>query len=491
MNKLNCVIKPVKGGIYIAPQKKQVLQRGIARVHNPKQLIYPLADKRGHLRRPVVEDGSVVLKGQPLAVSIDAQSVPIHASCSGVLRYSDEYDPLSLLVETNDNDRAVDFLPVPEAFYDAPDKLIKHIEQAGITGMGGAGFPAHLKLMAAIKQQPEILIVNAVECDPYTTCDSVLLKERFNQVLDGVALIKHVCAAKRCVIALEDHQTELFDQLAEAISNRSSCTFEVITVPSKYPSGSEQQLVQFITGQSIGFSQTALDAGVLCFNVSTVVAIDRAISTGEPVLDRIVSIDGPAVPRSGNYQLPIGMPLNEIFKACGVSTLNTTVISGGVMMGHVVDPAKAVIQKETYSLWITEALSTQPQQPCIRCAECAYVCPSGLQPQSLFRLAEAKRWNVLDEDSTVFNCIECGACDLVCPSHIPLTQVFVQAKQQLDAIKQSQAQAQHAQKRYLARQERLKKQAELKRQVIRKRKQPADVNAFIERIKNKVETRRH
>ncbi len=161
-------------------------------------------------------------------------------------------------------------------------------------------------------------------------------------------------------------------------------------------------------------------------------------------------------------------------------------------MGHTTKSAHAAIQKETYSVWIPALTTATPQpQPCIRCAECAYVCPSNLQPQTLFRLAETQHWNQLEQDKTLTNCIECGACDLVCPSHIPLTQTFIQAKQHIQTIQQSRHQAQHAQQRYLARQERLEKLAEQKQQTTRKRKKPGDVNDIINRIKNKLENNNH
>ncbi len=492
MNNRQPSIKPVKGGIYITPQKQQILQYQIETIELPKQLFFALSDPRGQRRELIVENGSEVLKGQSIAISTNGQSVAIHASSSGVLRYSETDHFQHLIIETDGTDLAVEYAPVVNPLQTTPNQLIDHIEQAAVTGMGGAGFPAHLKLLAALEKPPKTLILNAVECDPYTACDSALLIEQLDCVLNGTKLIMHICAATRCMIAIEDHQIELRQRLQQAISDQADHGFEVVAIPTKYPSGSEQQLVQYLTGNRISSEQTALDVGVICFNIATVVAIDRAITTGEPVLQRIVTISGPGIAQPKNLLVTIGTPINTLLNACGVSTENRAPVIGGVMMGQTARSAHAAIQKETYSVWIPERTTLTPQpQPCIRCTECAYVCPSDLQPQTLFRLAEARLWNQLEQDKTLTNCIECGACDLVCPSHIALTQTFIQAKQHIQTIQQSRHQAQHAQQRYQARQERLKKLAEQKQKTSRKRKKPGDVNDIINRIKNKIENNNH
>jgi len=488
MNSSQFSVKPVKGGIYIAPQKQQILQRQIETIELPKQLFFALTDPRGQSRELIIENGSEVLKGQPIAISTNGQSVAIHASSSGILRYSETDHSQYLVIETDGKNLAANYSPVLNPFQTPPRQLIDHIEQAAVTGMGGAGFPAHLKLLAALEKPPKTLILNAVECDPYTACDSALLMEQLDCVLKGANLIMHICAATRCMIAIEDHQIELRQRLQQAITDRADHGFKVVVVPTKYPSGSEQQLVEHLTGNSISSKQTALDVSIICYNIATVVAIKHAITTGEPVLQRIVTISGPGITQPKNLLVAIGTPINTLLNACGVSTKNTTPVIGGVMMGQTTKSAHAAIQKETYSVWIPEKTTVTPQpQPCIRCTECAYVCPSDLQPQTLFRLAEARLWNQLEQNNTLTNCIECGACDLVCPSHIALTQTFIQAKQHIQTIKQSRHQAQHAQQRYLARQERLERLAKQKQLTTRKRKKPGDVNDIINRIKNKVE----
>ena len=217
-------------------------------------------------------------------------------------------------------------------------------------------------------------------------------------------------------------------------------------------------------------------------------AIYQAITTGKPLIERLVSVSGLAKTQVKNILVAIGTPIEYVLSHCEIKNQNITSIQGGMMMGHAVDPSTTPIVKETYSIWITKTSNTTPQiQPCIRCGECAYVCPTQLQPQSLFQLTETQNWKHLERDNSLSNCIECRACDLVCPSHIPLSHIFVQAKQQLSIIKQSQVKAQHAQNRYHARQKRLARIAAQKRQSIRKHKKPTDVNDMITRIKRKVE----
>jgi electron transport complex protein RnfC len=481
-------IKLVKNGVYITPQKQLILQRGIRIIHTPKQLFFPLTDQRGQQREPIVDDNSTVLKGQTIAISSTGQSVAIHASSSGILKYSDADQPQHLIIETDGRDQVMDYSPVNNPLQSTPRQLINFIEQAGISGMGGAGFPAHLKLLAALKKPPQTLILNAVECDPSTACDSALLIENLDCVLSGASILMHISAATRCIIAIEDHQTKLLKHLQSAFVDRSNRAFDVVTVPTKYPSGSEQQLVQSLTGQAINSRQTALDVGIICHNIATVVAIDRAINTGEPLINRIVSVSGPGLHQPTNLLVPIGSPVSSLIEASGAFNKDIAPIIGGVMMGQVADNSTAAILKETYSLWIPEKATIPAEpQPCIRCGDCAYVCPTALQPQSLYRLAQVQQWNQLEQDNTVSNCIECGACDLVCPSQIPLTQTFVQAKQRISDIRQSRQKAEHAQQRFLARQERLTRLAKQKQQITRKRKKPGDVQDMINRIKNQVD----
>ena len=185
-----------------------------------------------------------MLKGQQIAASVDAQSVPIHASAAGTLHYSEQPDPRLLMIETDHQNRAMNGSLLIEPEQQTPEQLIRCIGDAGITGMGGAGFPAHLKLTVALQKQPDTLIINAVECDPGAVCDSALFMEQLDQVLSGATLVISICAVKHCIIAIEADQTELFNRLSDAVSSRARAHFELIAIPAKYPSGSEQQLVQ-------------------------------------------------------------------------------------------------------------------------------------------------------------------------------------------------------------------------------------------------------
>ncbi|MCH9697298.1 MAG: electron transport complex subunit RsxC [Gammaproteobacteria bacterium] len=477
--------RKVQGGIvFTAKQQPQPIRK----IHTPKQLIYPLTDQRGQQRSLIVEDGSHVAAGQPIAESTNRLSVPVHAACSGIISYAQPQNPDSVLITTDREQHVTTPIPLDTPLQHSPQDLIKRIEQAGVSGMGGAGYPAHLKLLAALELSPHTLILNAVECDPATTCDSTLLAEYSEDILTVAKLIMHICNCSHCMIAIEDQQTALLNHLNKVLSETATQHIRVVTVASRYPSGSEQQLVESLTDQTLRANQTALHAGAICFNIATALAIHRAIYLGLPLLQRLVTVSGPAIKQPVNIFAPIGTPLSELLSACGLLTEHVTVLQGGLMMGQAVPYETSVVLKETYSLWIApEQHTSNEAQPCIRCGDCAVVCPVNLQPQSLYQLAQAHLWNRPELDIDLATCLECRACDLVCPSHIPLTDHFIHAKLKVQELKQSRAKALHARQRYEARQERLAKAAHKRQSKDRKRKQISDVNAMLERIKNKVD----
>lgn len=485
MKQLQPEYRKIRGGIVFVTKPQP---HSIRTAHTPKQLFYPLTDQRGQKRLLIVEDGSHVVAGQLIAESTNSLSVPVHAACSGIVSYSQPENPESVLITTDSEQQAIIPNPLHGPLQQSPKDLIKCIEQAGISGMGGAGYPAHLKLLAALEHTPQTLILNAVECDPATTCDSTLLAEFSEDILTGAELIMHICNCSNCIIAIEDQQISLLNHLNTVLSRKAGQHIRVKTVPSRYPSGSEQQLVESFTGHALQANQTALHAGVICFNIATMLAIHGAIYLGLPLLQRLVTISGPAIQQPLNIFALIGTPLNELLRSCGILAKQVTILQGGLMMGQSVPLETSVVLKETYSLWVAPEQSASNQaQPCIRCGDCAVVCPVSLQPQALFQLAHSQQWNRPELDTELTSCLECRACDLVCPSHIPLTDSFIQAKQKVQDLKQSKAKAQHARQRFEARQKRLAKAAHNRQHKDRKRKQISDVNAMLERIKNKVE----
>ncbi|HCH76663.1 MAG TPA: electron transport complex subunit RsxC, partial [Pseudomonas sp.] len=340
--------------------------------------------------------------------------------------------------------------------------LLELIRQAGISGLGGAGFPTAVKLSPPPTQTIRTLIINGTECEPYITADDLLMREKAAELVAGIEILAHVIQPQEVLIGIEDNKPEAIAAVRAAIGERP---FTLKVFPTKYPSGGEKQLIQILTGEEVPSGGLPADIGMLCQNVGTCVAIHDAVLLGKPLISRITTLTGEALARPMNVEVLIGTPVDELLAFAGLDQhrLNR-LIMGGPMMGFSLPSLEVPVVKTTNCLLastLEELPPPPPALPCIRCGECAEACPVSLLPQQLHFFALGQEHEQLKAHN-LFDCIECGACAYVCPSNIPLVQYYRAAKGEIRELEQKQQKAEHSKQRFELRQERLRRAEEQK-----------------------------
>ena len=330
--------------------------------------------------------------------------------------------------------------------------LRQHLQAMGVVGLGGAVFPTHLKLAAG---KLATLVVNGAECEPFISCDDLLMRERAAGIVDGIRIAAHALQAGEVLIGIEDNKPQAIAAMQAACAGTA---YRVVSIPTKYPSGGAKQLIRILTGIEVPHGIRATDLGVQCLNVGTLYAIAHAVLHGEPLLSRIVTVTG-AVARAANYEVAIGTPLAWLLQQAGMSDPNADVIMGGPMMGITLPDLTAGLPKAGNCLIAKSAALFPPrpaEQACIRCGDCASVCPAELQPMDLFWFAKSRQFGKAQERH-LFDCIECGACSYVCPSQIPLVDYYRFAKSEIWAAERDKKSASLARQRHEFRQFRIER----------------------------------
>ena len=434
-----------KGGVHPPEHKLVSTAQPIQPLPLPSQLVLPLRQHVGNIPKIRVEVGAHVLKGQLLAEAEGSISAAVHAPTSGtVVAIREELIPhpsglpdMCIVLEPDGKDEWIRLQP---ADWRNTDKavLVDSLRQSGIVGLGGATFPSHIKLRADGTTGIDTLIINGAECEPYITCDDMLMRERAEEIVRGIEVAYHLLGAKQCLIGVEDNKPEAIAAMQSACANHGG-EFKVVVVPTIYPSGDARRLIHVLTGREIPSYRRSTDMGIQVFNVATVLALYRYFEFGEPIVSRVVTVTG-NVANPANFEVPLGTSVTSLIQAAGGSLPNTNdYIMGGPMMGFSLPAAEVPVTKATNCI-IAGAPQLFPEQPpampCIRCARCADACPVNLQPQELYWFSKAKNIEKAREYK-LFDCIECGCCTYVCPSHIPLVQYFRYAKS--EAIAQDRA----------------------------------------------------
>lgn len=423
------------GGVHPPEHKLESAGRPIVRVPLPKRLVLPLRQHIGNVPVVRVAVGEQVLKGQLLAEANGNVSAAVHAPTSGMVTAIDEQviphpsglPDLCITLEPDGQERWVERTPVDYLKMDRAE-LLRNISESGIVGLGGATFPTHLKLKTGKTTVPT-LVLNGAECEPFITCDDMLMRERADEVVQGAAIIQTLLGSTECLIGIEDNKPQAFEAMQQACV-RAGFGGRVVKVPTLYPSGDARRLIHLLTGKEVPADGRSTDVGVQCFNVATAQTLYRYIAHGETMLSRIVTITG-NVRQPGNYEALLGTTVHDLLQAAG-GVLDGTdgYIMGGPMMGFALPSAHAPMTKAMNCIIVsTPGLFPPPpmEMPCIRCAKCAEVCPVSLQPQELYWFSRSSNLEKAQEYH-LFDCIECGCCSYVCPSHIPLVQYYRYAK---------------------------------------------------------------
>lgn len=464
------------GGLRLPGEKEASTARRVQAAAVPSLLFIPLTQHVGEAAQPVIDIGDAVLKGQMIAAAYGTLSAPIHASTSGkvvaiepwpVSQRNGETGPC-IALESDGEDAAFRYENRPLHFESmAPDDLLQVILDGGIVGLGGAVFPTAQKLMQAATAPLTHLILNGVECEPYISCDDMLMREHAAEILGGAQILMHALGLGKCFVAVESDKPDAIHGLATALGLLNDKRIVLKQVPTIYPSGGEDQLVQLVTNLEVPSGGLPTDVGCVVQNVGTAAAIHRWIHDGEPLISRITTVTGDGVVAPVNVEARIGTPVSELIAMAGGYTDRASqMIIGGPMTGKSVTTDRVPLVKATNCILVlSDVIPAGDEKPCIRCGECALVCPIQLQPQQLYWFACADNEKQLRAHGLT-DCIECGCCDLVCPSHIPLTADFRQAKARMREMADEKARAERARLRFEARSARLQQeQAERDRQL--------------------------
>ena len=406
----------------------------------PKQAIFPLSQHIGAPAKPIVKKGDRVKVGTLIAEAGGFVSAPIHSSVSGVVYMIDTaidatgYRKPAIIINVEDDEweESIDRSNTLEIVEDHPDltseKIIEMVKAAGITGMGGAGFPTFIKLMPPPSAKAECVIINAVECEPYITADYRLMMEKADEILVGLELLMIAVKVTKGYIGIETNKPAAIKLLTQKVNqkfNVQSSKFDVEVVPLKqrYPQGGEKQLVDAVIRRQVPAPPAIpVNVGAIVQNVGTTYAVYEAVMKHKPLFERYTTVTGKKLQSPGNYLVRMGTPMKDLIDACGgMPEGDNKLLAGGPMMGKALTTVEVPICKGTNSVTILSGEEARRKEPqvCIRCAKCVDACPMGLEPYLLAKLSDVKNWDRAEREDVV-NCIECGSCQYTCPAHRPL-----------------------------------------------------------------------
>ena len=429
-----------KGGMHITDSKAYTNKLPIQTMSAGDLLYYPLQQHVGVMLSPVVSVGDSVKIGQLIADSDAFISAPIHASVSGTVKDIGLYPhpsgvKMQSIVIENDHQDAVDpsVQPMDDYFNYTHDQLIKIIRDAGIVGMGGAGFPTHVKLSPPPDKKIDYVIVNGAECEPYLTSDHRVMLETPDDIIYGLKTLMYILGLKSGYIGIEVNKQDAIETLRKHIDEDEYKQINIVPLKTKYPQGSEKHLIKAITKRSVPSGGLPADVGAIVVNIDTCAAITRKLKTGMPLIRRIVTISGDAISTPKNVSVPIGVPFKELIEnAGGFSQEPKKIIMGGPMMGMAQHNLDTPVVKGTSALLCltTDVSLFDTTGNCIRCSRCVSACPMRLAPLFLKKnvlaenYEECERYNIMD-------CLECGLCSYVCPSRQHPLQYIRMGKAQI------------------------------------------------------------
>ncbi|MFU8907173.1 electron transport complex subunit RsxC [Proteus sp. DFP240708] len=490
-----------KGGIHPPEMKLQSSRTPMRIAQLPDEVIIPIHQHLGVPGQLCVSVGEHVLKGQPLTKGV-GRTLPVHASISGTVTAIEPFPSahpsglpeIAVRIQSDGKDEWREKSPIINYQLESRETLLSRIHEAGIAGLGGAGFPTASKLKGG-GDLVKTLIINAAECEPYITADDRLMQEHADEVIAGCQVLIHLLSPDEVLIGIEDNKPEAIEALKQALNAMpDEKRIFIRVIPTKYPSGGAKQLTKILTGKEVPSGGRSSDIGVLMQNVGTVVAIKRAIIDDEPLIERVVTVTGNGAKTPGNFWARLGTPIYSLLKQAGfVAGSEQMVIMGGPLMGFTLPDLNAPVVKITNCLLIpsAEEMDTDNlEEACIRCGHCVDACPSGLLPQQLYWFSKGKEHEKAQQHN-LFDCIECGACAFVCPSNIPLVQYYRQEKAEIreidaEAKRATEAKARFEAKKIRMEREKLEREARHQRAAVKlDDEEHSEVQSALSRVKAK------
>lgn len=431
-----------RGGIHPQGNKEMTQDKKIVDSVKAEKVYLPLIQSIGASCATLVEVGDTVKKGQKIADAQGFVSAPVHASVSGEVVAIEEM-PIpsgafvqSIVIQNDGKDEWHESIKAQQQPGNiAPKELREIVREAGIVGLGGAAFPTHVKYAIPDDKKVNRVIINGAECEPYLTADHRLMLEDPVSLMKGLGYIMKMVNCNEGIIAVEDNKMDAFQVLTEAAKDYPQV--KIVACKTKYPQGSEKQLIKVCTGQELPFGKLPVDLGVVVNNVGTAVAICQAVEKGIPLTSRVVTVTGEGVKQPGNYLVPVGILISDLIEYCGgLEGQTAKIISGGPMMGKALYTASMPVIKGTSGILVLNNREAKKpaERNCVRCAKCVDACPQYLMPTNLVNLSKQKKWEEMEENKAM-DCIECGSCAYVCPAHIPMVQYISRGKNEIKASK--------------------------------------------------------
>jgi Na+-translocating ferredoxin:NAD+ oxidoreductase subunit C len=421
----------------VHPPEHKELTSGVAirRMPFPEEIVLPLRQHAGKPAKLLVRRGDRVERGDKIAEADGYVSVPIHASAAGTVVDIDWWPhPDGSMAEAVRIrvDRFSPQIPRPRTIPHfeglTPQQAVEAVRQGGVVGLGGAAFPAHVKLSPPKDIRIEMLLVNGAECEPYLTTDHRTMVEFPERVHFGTRIMMHTLGVSRAVIGVEKNKPDAIEALKATIPADLDITILPLTV--KYPQGAEKMLIKAVTGREVPSGKLPMHVGTVVQNAGSIACIAEIFETGLPLIERVVTVSGPGVKRPSNLIIPVGSKLGDVLEFCGgLKDDAAEVLFGGPMMGGSISDLETPLIKSTSGIVVLTQAETKPKQsyPCIRCGHCLDACPVFLNPSQMGVLAQAGRYDEL-EAMHLADCMLCGSCSYVCPSNIPLSQMFALSK---------------------------------------------------------------
>ncbi len=427
-----------KGGIHPPHHKHYTETKAIEIAPIPDEVVIPLSQHIGAPCDPVVKVGEEVKVGQRIGESKGFVSAPVHASVSGIVKKIERRPSpggarvLSIIIQS-DKKQTIHESVKPHGKLDdlGPDKIKEIIQQSGITGMGGAGFPTHVKLSPPEDKKINLLIINGAECEPFLTSDHRAMLEMPDKIIEGTKAVMKVLGVEKAVIGIENNKLDAIRTIKVMLKEEDSIS--VAELKTKYPQGGEKSLIYAVTKREVPSGGLPMDVGVVVQNIGTVVAIANAIQKGMPLVERVVTVTGSGIKEPKNVLAKIGTPFKNLVDFCGGYTEDVAkVINGGPMMGIAQYTDNVPVIKGTSGILILNHKDADREETsnCIRCAKCVDHCPCGLQPLMISKNSLMGRFDEADYYHAM-DCIECGTCSFVCPSRRPLVDSIRMAKKEI------------------------------------------------------------